>query len=314
MSAWRGDLATYWNALYGSELPGRLVEVRYRLPGRRGMGQEFYGIRESVRAAQRIVALGERTDVYIGVAPRREHRGGRDAIERAHVLWADCDSPEAIVALDGFDPPPAIVVHSGSGRHAYWPLLDPLSPAHVERANRRLAHALGADLRATDAARILRPPGTFNHKRSEPQPVRVERLEVEVYEARQVVGQLPDPPDARRPAPGLDGARRPQRREFEDGDMLATIAPPLYVRLLTDADVPDRGGHVRCPLPHHEDRTPSCYVYPDAEAGWYCYGCDRGGSLIDFGAALWGIDPRGPGYRDLRRRLARELCGMEIPA
>jgi CHC2 zinc finger len=314
MSVARGELAAFWNALYGSELPGGLVEVRYRLPGRGGMGQEFYGTRESVKAAQLIVALGQRTDVYVGVAPRRERRGGRDAIERAHVLWADCDSPESIVALGGFDPPPAIIVHSGSGRHAYWPLLEPLSPTHVERANRRLAHALEADPRATDAARILRPPGTFNHKRSEPQPVRVERLQVEAYTARQVVGQLTDPPDARRSATGPDDARRPQRREFEDGDMLATIAPPLYVRLLTGADVGDQGGMIRCPLPDHEDRTPSCYVYPDAAAGWYCFGCDRGGSLIDFGAALWDVDPRGRGYHDLRRRLARELCGMAVPS
>ncbi len=314
MSAAGAELAAFWNALYGAELPGGLVEVRYRLPGRRGMGQEFYGIRESVRAARSILDLGQRTDVYVGVAPRRERRGGRDAIERAHVLWADCDSPEAIDALGGFDPAPAIVVHSGSGRHAYWPLHEPLSPTHVERANRRLAHALGADSRATDAARILRPPGTFNHKRGEPQPVRVERLEVEVCAAREVVGQLPDPPAARGPGAGRDGARRPQRREFEDGDMLATIAPPVYVRLLTGADVPDRGGMIRCPLPDHEDRTPSCYVYPEAEAGWYCYGCGRGGSLVDFGAALWEVDPRGRGYHDLRRRLAGELCGMAVPS
>ena len=38
----------------------------------------------------------------------------------------------------------------------------------------------------------------------------------------------------------------------------------------------------RCPLPNHEDRTPSFYIYPD-EIGsrWWCYGCGRGGDVID---------------------------------
>jgi hypothetical protein len=35
----------------------------------------------------------------------------------------------------------------------------------------------------------------------------------------------------------------------------------------------------RCPLPEHEDRTPSFYIYPPGR--WWCYGCDRGGDVID---------------------------------
>jgi DNA primase len=34
----------------------------------------------------------------------------------------------------------------------------------------------------------------------------------------------------------------------------------------------------RCPLPTHEDREPSFYEYPD---GWHCYGCNRGGDVVD---------------------------------
>lgn len=34
----------------------------------------------------------------------------------------------------------------------------------------------------------------------------------------------------------------------------------------------------RCPLPTHEDKDPSFYIYPD---GWHCYGCGRGGDVID---------------------------------
>ena len=35
----------------------------------------------------------------------------------------------------------------------------------------------------------------------------------------------------------------------------------------------------RCPLPDHEDRTPSFYIY--AQGRYWCYGCGRGGDVID---------------------------------
>jgi hypothetical protein len=34
-----------------------------------------------------------------------------------------------------------------------------------------------------------------------------------------------------------------------------------------------------------------------------------GGSIIDFAARLWGIEPRGKGYWQLRHRLEAELGG-----
>ena len=78
--------------------------------------------------ATRAIALGRRTDVYVGCAPRTRRHGGRDAVERAFVLWADCDGEHAVAALDEFNPEPSIVIASGTGRncHAYWPLTEPL--------------------------------------------------------------------------------------------------------------------------------------------------------------------------------------------
>ena len=35
----------------------------------------------------------------------------------------------------------------------------------------------------------------------------------------------------------------------------------------------------RCPLPDHEDRSPSFYCYPDGR--WWCFGCNRGGDVVD---------------------------------
>jgi DNA primase len=35
----------------------------------------------------------------------------------------------------------------------------------------------------------------------------------------------------------------------------------------------------RCPLSDHEDKTPSFYIYPPGR--WWCYGCGRGGDVVD---------------------------------
>jgi DNA primase len=35
----------------------------------------------------------------------------------------------------------------------------------------------------------------------------------------------------------------------------------------------------RCPFPDHEDKTPSFYLYPPGR--FYCYGCNRGGDVVD---------------------------------
>jgi hypothetical protein len=86
------------------------------------------------------------------------------------------------------------VVHTGSTDHAhvFWPLRESVSPKWSQRANRRLALALGADMVATDPARILRPAGTVNHKHSPPRPVVCTRLELDMFTVDQVVGGLPD--------------------------------------------------------------------------------------------------------------------------
>jgi hypothetical protein len=43
----------------------------------------------------------------------------------------------------------------------------------------------------------------------------------------------------------------------------------------------------KCPLPDHEDRSPSFTVYPE-NSSWYCYGCLRGGDVVDLAALAWG--------------------------
>jgi hypothetical protein len=47
----------------------------------------------------------------------------------------------------------------------------------------------------------------------------------------------------------------------------------------------------RCPLPDHHERTPSFTVYP-GDGGWFCYGCLRGGDVVELARLAWGYDQR----------------------
>lgn len=99
---------------------------------------------------------------------------------------------------------------------------------------------------------------------------------------------------------------RPLRSHVDDP--LRAIPLAVAVEILTGTEVP-ASRMIRCPLPGHEDRTPSCHVNDEL---WFCHGCGAGGDLLELGAQLFGIEARGSGYFDLRQRLALELLGREV--
>ena len=74
---------------------------------------------------------------------------------------------------------------------------------------------------------------------------------------------------------------------------------------LTGEDL--RFNRSRCPHPKHEDRIPACKVYAD---GFRCWACEASGSIVDLGAVLFGIEPRGAGFFRVREELFRAL-GMD---
>src|SRR5215208_7843284 len=47
----------------------------------------------------------------------------------------------------------------------------------------------------------------------------------------------------------------------------------------------------RCPLPDHADRTPS-FTVNEANNLWWCYGCLRGGDVVELARLAWGYDQR----------------------
>lgn len=50
---------------------------------------------------------------------------------------------------------------------------------------------------------------------------------------------------------------------------------------------PNHSGYICCPF-HHE-KTASLKIYSGKSGGWHCFGCNKGGSVIDFVMALFDI-------------------------
>jgi DNA primase len=65
----------------------------------------------------------------------------------------------------------------------------------------------------------------------------------------------------------------------------------------------------RCPIPDHEDKTPSFTVNPEKNV-FFCHGCLRGGGVVELARHAWGFDER-----DAHRAAAEILLsfGHEIP-
>jgi hypothetical protein len=303
------DVQRYLRALFDGYEPGALIEVRSRYRG--GMRAAFFAATDTFTAARTIVREGLRTDVYVGVAARRRRAGGKQAIEEIRTLWADIDTADARAALEALPVVPAIVIASGTAGHlhAYWLLARPVAIAAAESANRRLAAQLHADSGAvTNAATILRPPGTYSHKTTPPTPVVLERLTPQLTTLRDVVDVIAADPASSAPRPAATPAPAVRRGT----DPLRELEPAVYVTALTGQAV-GRSRKISCPF--HEDRTPSFHAYEHADDGWYCFGCRRHGQTVyDLASQLWQLQTRGDEFLELRARLyALLLPGVTPP-
>ena len=298
----RDELDAYLRAIAGRTPASNFLELRYRV-GEHALASHFERAHDRDAIAAAIARRARSSDVYIGCAPRCRRAGTKDAVAEVWTLWVECDGAAAADAVRRYVPEPAIIIGSGSGPnvHAYWPLRAPMAPREAERANLRLARAIGADRACFDATRILRPPGTWNHKHQPPAPVLPLRLRA---------SQTFDAPDVVAHAPDLDHDRlarrwgdRPARKLV--GDPLLQLLPAIYVSELLGVEA-RAGRKVHCPF--HSDRHPSLHVYPTPERGWCCFSCGRAGSIYDLASALWGVQTRGREFRQLRRMLRERFA------
>lgn len=148
--------------------------------------RKWFGLKKVDFAASSACDLSDSHNVYCGVLPRSGRGGFANDVFFANWLWCDLDAGNSSEA-DVFAmlqriyqslPTPAMLVFSGSGGvHLYWRLektvaLDSAaSRRQFTNTLRRLAREVGgqapgvhADIAAAEVARVLRIPGTFNHK------------------------------------------------------------------------------------------------------------------------------------------------------
>jgi hypothetical protein len=139
-------------------------------------------------AAAALVEHGAARDIWVGCGLRAQpaangSRGGDRDVVGIPGGWSDIDtSPEeALPVLERLECPPSLIVGSGHHVQAWW-LFDELwtFDGDEERVEARtLLRRLHALLRAEglrvdavhDLARVLRVPGTLNHKSPPPRPV-----------------------------------------------------------------------------------------------------------------------------------------------
>jgi hypothetical protein len=148
------------------------------------MRRKFFA---SVKEAAMYAASAYDTrDVYVGVAVRRGEDGTKTGVCRISALWADLDAKDGytresrLKQLADLPYHPSVMVWTGGGWHAYWLLKKPAeSPEELDLAElvmRHLAKGLDSDP-VHDLSRIMRVPGTSNHKYGKPRPVELEHLD-----------------------------------------------------------------------------------------------------------------------------------------
>jgi hypothetical protein len=287
--------------LAASSQPTQFFDLRYSPPAG-VMRRRFVSVLHLGQIADRITALACSADVFVGVALRDRARGDKTAISGSHLLYIESDDPSAGERLERFACQPSMVVASGSPGHLhiYWRLCEHASIGEVESANRRLALGLHGEPGCADIVRMLRPPGSLNHKHTPPVPVRLlEHHAGARYTLAELLAALPSDSKPTHTVP-VRPTRGRLGRTALDRELLA-IPAAEYVRVLTGRE-PNHAGKVLCPF--HQETNPSLQLYPDGT--FYCFGarCKRGGSIFDFAAALWATSTRQQDFLKLRRRLA----------
>lgn len=158
--------------------------------------------------------LEDGEDVYFSVA-QFSSRGRRIAdVLPPSWLWADLDSvtPAELVRMGVR---PTILWESSPGRYqCLWQLKEELRPKVQSQLNRLLSYKVDADRGGWDLTQVLRPPGTQNHKYSEPVVVSYiwdDGPKWSTKKLYRLAKSLPEPVGAPRPALDLDsvGGSRP---------------------------------------------------------------------------------------------------------
>ncbi len=171
---------TFFHTLFHKLDAQERIELRFKLPSAQQMQREFCVNPEE--AINRAIRLANSYDMYVGAAPRLGEVGTKEGVTRLLALWGDLDvkgehtKESRVEQLKNLSCPPSMLVWSGGGYHPYWMLMESVQGseelARAEKIMQRIAESLDGDA-VYDRSRILRIPGTLNHKLEDPRPVRL---------------------------------------------------------------------------------------------------------------------------------------------
>ena len=161
----------FFNTLF-PDLNGGFIEVRSIHPVDHDVQVRFYESIDQLIHQFPAQVLAKSFNTYFGVCPRSRKEGTKDAVKEIRCFWIDIDGKDfqggktqALTRLNEFPVPPTVTVDSGNGYHAYWALKEAETDKRsVESYLRGLCSALGGDKSSCEVARVLRFPGTSNHK------------------------------------------------------------------------------------------------------------------------------------------------------
>ena len=169
-----------------------LINFRFLPDGK----NEFLSVNEMVKTPQ-IISKYNGVDVYFGVALRRSNDGTKQGISLIPAVWLEHDNFNSNTKekINSFHQPSIEIQSSRPEKiHLYWLLKEPADHKEIsliEDINRRLASYFNGDSNACDASRILRLPGTLNHKYSPPLPCKIISIHPERQYNRQDFEILP---------------------------------------------------------------------------------------------------------------------------
>lgn len=188
---------SFLTTIYGDQLPGLLA-----IWSKDTKKTKFFPDIES--AVGYIENICKKQDVYFGTgllkAQQKTGRGRAEDVVATPGVWLDVDIrgvthkgsnlpatiKEGLDVIQGFPLKPSLIVHSGYGLHIYWLYKKPwkFKDGDRQRANKtsrdfqtamiKLFREHGYEIDNTsDLSRVLRLPGTFNHKGEKPVKVKM---------------------------------------------------------------------------------------------------------------------------------------------
>jgi len=157
------NIEGFFSLLFQYAPPGTLYYGARILKPVKKAYPKFYSDPNQLIAAIKEHQENDQADFYFSPAfYKRQTKAIKSNVAGAGCVWVDCDD-----GLPEFEQEPNFLLETSPERyHAYW-ILERFRPAEeIEAINRTLAYQYNTDKSGWDCTQLLRPPGSYNRRRS----------------------------------------------------------------------------------------------------------------------------------------------------